>query len=118
MMKTTILLLSLFIPILAVVKESPFVCDRQALSPEARKRHFKELGPALGALKLGMRELSNGYEFKFPSDAKTIGMLEEWIGQERLCCPFLHIDLRVERDGGPAWLRLTGPLGTKTFIRA
>src|SRR6266487_4880734 len=103
MMKTTILLLLLFIPMLAVVKDAPFVCDRLALSPEARKRHFKELGPMLAALRLGARELPDGYEFKFPSDAKTVAMLEEWMGQERLCCPFFHIDLRLEREGGPAW---------------
>ena len=118
MMKTTILLLSLFIPILAAAKESPFVCDRLALTPELRKRHFEELGPALRALKLAVRELPDGYEFKFPSDVKTVAMLEEWIAQERLCCPFFDIDLRFEREGGPAWMRLTGRPGTKDFIRA
>jgi hypothetical protein len=118
MMKTTILLLSLFIALLAVAKDSPFVCDRLALTPEIRTRHFEVLGPALLAARLAVRELSDGYEFKFPSDAKTLAMLEEWIGQERLCCPFFDIDLRLEREGGPAWMRLTGRPGTKDFIRA
>jgi len=31
--------------------ESPFACDRLALDPEARKRHFDELGPALRSLR-------------------------------------------------------------------
>jgi hypothetical protein len=118
MMKTTILLLSLFIALLAVAKDSPFVCDRLALTPEIRKRHFEVLGPALRAARLAVRELPDGYEFKFPSDAKTLAMLEEWIGQERLCCPFFDIDLRLERENGPAWMRLTGRPGTKDFIRA
>jgi hypothetical protein len=118
MMKTTILLLMLFVPLLATAKDSPFVCDRLALTLEIRKRHFEVLGPALRAVKLAVRELPDGYEFKFPSDAKTLAMLEEWIGQERLCCPFFDIDLRLEREGGPAWMRLTGRPGTKDFIRA
>ena len=98
--------------------ESAFVCDRLALSPEARKRHFEEIGPALRKLRTDVRELSNGYEFQFPSDPKTIAMLDEWAEQERLCCPFFDIDVRFEHEGGPTWLRLTGRSGTKDFIRA
>ena len=97
--------------------EAPFACDRLALTPQIRKRHFEELGPALRALRSGVRELPGGYEFKFPSDAKTVAMLTEWAEQERLCCPFFDIALRFERNGGPAWLRLTGRPGTKDFIR-
>ena len=44
-------------------------------------------------------------------------MLAEWIDQERRCCPFFDIDLRVEREGGPLSMRLTGRPGTKEFIR-
>ena len=100
------------------IRESPFACDRLALDPEARKRHFEELGPSLGALKKTVRELSNGYEFQFPSDPKTIAMVAEWAAGERLCCPFLDIQLRLEREGGPFWMRLTGRKGTKDFIKA
>src|SRR5256886_17610456 len=99
MMKTTILLLSLFIPVLTAAKDSPFVCDRLALTPEVRNRHFKELGPALRALKLAVRELPDGYEFQFPSNAKTGAMLEEWIAPERLRGPFFEIDFGLEREG-------------------
>lgn len=109
-------LLSLFAR--AEGKQSPFVCDRLALTPEVRKRHFEELGPTLRTLKTGVRELANGYEFKFPSDSKTFALLAEWADQERLCCPFFDIDVRFEREGGPLWLRLTGRPGTKEFIRA
>jgi hypothetical protein len=98
--------------------ESPFVCDRLALSPALRKRHFEELGPALIARKTGTHELANGYELQFPSDAKTLAMLTEWIEQERLCCPFFDIDLHFVPEGGPVWMRLTGRPGTKDFMRA
>jgi hypothetical protein len=100
------------------IRESPFACDRLALDPEARKRHFDQLGPSLRALKKSVRELSDGYEFQFPSDPKTIAMVAEWAAGERLCCPFFDIQLRLEREGGPFWLRLTGRKGTKEFIKA
>jgi hypothetical protein len=98
--------------------ESPFACDRLALDPAARKRHFDELGPALQAIRKAVRELPDGYEFQFPSDSKTIAMVAEWVAAERLCCPFFDIQMRMEPENGPFWLRLTGRKGTKDFIRA
>jgi hypothetical protein len=98
-------------------RESPFACNALALSPEARKRHFEELQPALLKLKKSTRELADGYEFEFPADSKTYQLLTEWAFQERLCCPFFDIDLRFEREGGSLWLRLTGRPGTKEFIK-
>jgi hypothetical protein len=102
---------------LAAKHESPFACDALALSPETRKRHFDELEPALLKLKKSTRELSDGYEFELPADYKTYQLLTEWALQERLCCPFFDIDLRLDREHGPLWLRLTGRPGTKEFIK-
>ena len=99
-------------------RESPFACDRMALNAEARKRHFDELGPALRPLVKSVRELTNGYEFEFPFNADTYRLVTEWTGGEHLCCPFFDIDLRLEREGGAFWLRLTGREGVKQFIAA
>jgi hypothetical protein len=96
---------------------SPLACNALALSPEVRKRHFEEVGPALLKLKKSIRELPDGYEFEFPTDRTTYQLLTEWIIEERLCCPFLEIDLRFSREDGPLWLRLTGRPGTKDFIK-
>jgi hypothetical protein len=97
--------------------ESPFACNAFALSPEIRKRHFEELGPALLKLKKSLRELPDGYELELPADNKTYQLLTEWAYQERLCCPFFDIALRFDRENGPLWLRLTGRPGTKEFIK-
>jgi hypothetical protein len=97
--------------------EAPFACNAFALSPEVRKRHFEELGPALLKLKKSIRELPDGYEIELPADNKTYQLLTEWAFQERLCCPFFEIALRFDREGGPLWLRLTGRPGTKEFIK-
>jgi hypothetical protein len=97
--------------------ESPFACNALALSPELRKRHFEELGPALLKLTKSRHELPDGYELELPADNKTYQLLTEWAFQERLCCPFLDIALHFDREGGPLWLRLTGRPGTKEFIK-
>ncbi|HXJ43503.1 MAG TPA: hypothetical protein VNH18_29745 [Bryobacteraceae bacterium] len=98
--------------------ESPFACDRTALNREQRKRHFEERGPQLRALVQQVRELRDGYEFQFPGDPASLRRIAEWTLGEHLCCPFFDIDLRLDREGGAAWIRLTGRAGTKEFIRA
>jgi len=99
-------------------EESPLACDRLALTPEQRKRHFDELGPMLRSVKTSVRELPDGFEFQFPSEMKTYLLVAEWVAGERVCCPFFEIDLRSEPEGGPLLLRLTGRDGVKEFIHA
>jgi hypothetical protein len=76
------------------------------------------LGPALRSLKQSVRELADGYEFEFAADPGTVQLLMEWAAGERSCCPFFDIELRMERNKGPLWLRLSGRKGTKEFIEA
>jgi hypothetical protein len=119
----TLLVVFATVPILgmfasAATQESPFACNRAALTAEQRKRHFDELGPKLRALATGVRELPDGYEFEFPADSATYQLIVEWVAGERLCCPFFDIDLLLNREAGPACLRLTGRKGTKEFIRS
>lgn len=97
---------------------SPFACDRLALDPAARHRHFDELGPMLRNMRKATRELPDGYEFEFAGDAKTYALVNEWAQGERLCCPFFDIAIRAEREDGAVWLRLTGRDGTKDFIKS
>src|SRR5262245_26021975 len=76
--------------------QSPFYCDMEALDSARRTRHFDVLGPALRAKREDVRELRDGYEFDFPSDAETFGQLVEWVEGERDCCPFFDISVRVQ----------------------
>jgi hypothetical protein len=113
-----LLLLLLLAATTVLPAESPFACNRAALSAQARRRHFDELSPALRARKKSIRELRDGVEFEFPSDTATFQLVSEWVAGERLCCPFFDIDVHAEREGGSLWLRLTGREGVKQFIRA
>ena len=62
-----------------------------------------------------MRELADGYEFRFEDD--VLNRLAEFVSLEKLCCPFLNFGIEVEAENGPVWLRLTGREGVKAFIR-
>lgn len=118
-MKVFVLLLFCALSIsFAADHQTPFACDRAALSPQARKRHFDELSPALRARNTSIRELADGYEFDFTSDTETVQLLTEWAVGEQVCCRFFDIDLRMEREGGLLSLRLTGRDGVKPFVRA
>lgn len=114
----TLLLLAASILASAAAHESPFACDRAALNAEQRKRHFDELGPKLLTLVRRVHELADGYEFEFPGDGPTFQLIAEWTAGEHVCCPFFDIDLRLDREGGATWIRLTGRPGTKEFIRS
>src|SRR5262245_56557141 len=102
----------------AAKHESPLACHPSALSPAERRQHFEEYGPRLRERLKGIHELPDGYEFEFTSDSATYAMLSTWMYQERLCCPFFDLDLRIDREGGPLRLRLTGREGVKQFITA
>lgn len=97
--------------------ETPFFCDRTALTPEQRKRQL-ELSKILRASVLGIQELPDGFEFEFPYDPANYQALTEFTPMERACCPFFDISIRLEREDGKLWWQLTGREGVKQFIRA
>jgi hypothetical protein len=63
------------------------------------------------------RELDEGYAFVFPPGVVTLAELAQVIDSERCCCPFLRFVIDVQPAGGPVSLSLTGPDGTKAFLR-
>jgi hypothetical protein len=96
--------------------ESPFVCNVAGLNAEQRQR-YTALIKKLNSGKQEVKELADGYAFRFSAESTTVQDLAEFITYERLCCPFFDFELAVEREGGPAWLRLKGREGVKEFIR-
>jgi hypothetical protein len=63
-----------------------------------------------------IRELPDGLAFRFAAD--EYDAVTEFVGRERLCCPFLSFTLEVLPERGPLVLRLRGAEGVKDFIRA
>jgi hypothetical protein len=104
-------------PASATRPETPFLCERTALTAEQRKRQ-QELSQILGSSVLGIQELPDGFEFQFPSDPSNYRALTEFTPLERVCCPFFDIGIRLEPEDGKLSWRLTGREGVKQIIRA
>ena len=95
---------------------SPFACDMSAIPPTDRPAHHALTRRLTGEALVELRELPDGLAFRFA--AEEYRAVSTWVERERLCCPFLQFTIKVGPDGGPVWLRLTGPDGAKAFIRA
>lgn len=52
------------------------------------------------------------------ADERNIATIARAVEAERHCCRFLRFGITVEPDGGPVFLELTGPPGTREFIGA
>jgi hypothetical protein len=96
--------------------ESTFVCNMNALNDVQRER-YKELILKLNNERQSIKELNDGYGFRFKADSQLIQDAAEFIVYERLCCPFFDFELVVEQDSNRLWLRLRGQDGIKEFIR-
>lgn len=96
--------------------ESPFFCNLSALDGDQRKHH-RELTQKLRESVKEIRELTDGYAFRFTTETNRITLLAEWVALERLCCPFFAFQLEVGSDASPLWLRITGREGVKAFMQ-
>jgi hypothetical protein len=63
-------------------------------------------------------ELADGYLFRIPGEKKWLAVVSDLILAERECCPFLKFELTAEPNLGPLTLRVTGPDGTKEFLKS
>lgn len=96
--------------------DTPFVCNMNALS-ESQRNRYREIIENLDISRQSIKELNDGYAFRFKAEPQLIMDAAEFIVYERLCCPFLNFELAVEQDTNRLWLRLRGQEGIKEFIR-
>ena len=92
----------------------PIVCC--LTTAELREREATLLAHFRSAV-IGTEELRDGYAFRVPGDGKWIGLIAELIVAERGCCPFLTFEFFAEPSMGPVSVRVTGPAGTKDFLK-
>lgn len=94
----------------------PLACNMNVFTPAERELHVQTTHKLLQTLQ-NIREAESGYEFSFPNEKEMIATVAEFISKERLCCPFLEFALKVPPHNEPISLLLTGPEGTKEFLR-
>jgi len=91
----------------------PIACS--LTDSEFRKRRKTVLREA-GKKMLEVKEIEDGYIYRFPSDDDSLAQIFELVRMERKCCQFLQFRITVESGGGDTWLELTGAEGTKEFL--
>ena len=95
------------------MNDLPIACT--LTSAELQERRLTVLHELRSAV-TEVRELEDGYVYSFQSEGERLEKIAAMIELERRCCPFLRFRLTVEPNGGPVWLELTGPAGTKQFL--
>ncbi|HEX8286973.1 MAG TPA: hypothetical protein VF556_03200 [Pyrinomonadaceae bacterium] len=97
--------------------DTPYICNLNALN-ESQKDRYKELTGILYESRQAVKELNDGYAFRFKAESQLILDMAEFIVYERLCCPLFIFELIVESDTNRMWLSLRGQNGIKEFIRS
>lgn len=92
-------------------------CNLGVFNEIQRQRHRKLAEEILTAFQ-EVKELSDGYAFRYINDILPLQRIEEWITLERLCCPFLNFKLESDKENSSVWLSLTGRDGVKRFLQA
>ena len=94
---------------------TPIVCCLTTV--ELRKREATLLAQFRSAV-VETEELQDGFAFRLVGEGKLIALIAELIVAERECCPFLTFELVALPNKGPLIVRVTGPDGTKEFVRS
>ena len=91
----------------------PLACT---LTPGDLAARRDELLPGLAAQALERVERPDGFAWRFEARTDVLQAIAGVIERERQCCAFLRFELTVEPAGGPVWLAVTGPAGTKGLL--
>ena len=95
---------------------NPLACNMDVFTLEQREAHIQTTTELIQGVQ-HVREIENGYEFRFPNESGFISRIAAFISNERLCCPFLEFNLHIISNYEPVSLSLTGPVGTQEFLR-
>ena len=98
------------------VQPIPLACVPGAIPATEREAHFLLVRNLFGSECQARDDTEGGFVFRFPPSAYE--PLARFVVNERKCCPFLRIELCSDPGEGPVWLRLTGPEGTREFLKA
>ena len=93
--------------------ELPIACS---LTPEALRTRRECMLVDLARRAVRREDLSKGLRLEFAPSGETLHLIARVVEGERHCCRFLRFGMTVEPDGGPLFLDLTGPTGTRDFI--
>jgi hypothetical protein len=96
-----------------IMSNLPIVCT---LGPAAVKARREDLLGGLVRRADERFDLPDGYRVRFTAVDDAVSAIAKVIEVERQCCRFLTFHVTVEPDGGPIWLDVSGPAGTREFL--
>jgi hypothetical protein len=92
-------------------------CNLSALTAQERTLRA-ELAGRIRKLVAERVEFEDGYALRLASEPEVARQVLEWILLEGRCCPFLRMELHLEAERGPLWVRFGGASGVKEFLKA
>jgi hypothetical protein len=92
------------------------MCIPSAIPAAERCNHASLISELFSKRALELTELSDGYAVRFSQD--DFEPVARFISAERLCCPFLTFEIRLEPGAGSLWLRMLGPKGAREVLQA
>lgn len=93
-------------------EELPIVCT---LTEDEKVERGEENGGLFKAAEQ-VRELPDGYAFRFAGSDAAANRLLQFVLAERDCCLFFTFELVFEPDKGPIWVHLRGSAAVKEFV--
>jgi hypothetical protein len=97
------------------MEDLPIICT---LTPDALRVRREGLLSNLLRKAEAHEQMSEGIRLRFAPSFETLSAIARAVEAERHCCRFLRFAITVEPDGGPIFLDLTGPPGTREFVTA
>ena len=93
--------------------DTKFAC--KLTSTELQQRKATVLAD-LKKTMLEKKELPDGFAYKFDASDATIDRLNSFVKDEKECCDFLTLNVKVDKEKKESWLEISGPDGVKDFI--
>lgn len=62
------------------------------------------------------KEIANGFAYKFSSEKTKLRELEQFIENERECCPYMSFKIDPQSSGKDIWVEVTNPKGEMEYF--
>ena len=94
--------------------DAPIACS---LSPDRLRCEAHELLPGLTKRAASTTWTDDGIRLRFAATTENANDIIRTIDRERTCCAFLTFQLLIPAAGADFELAISGPSGTKEFLR-
>jgi hypothetical protein len=96
------------------MSDLPIVCT---LTPDALASRRSELLASLMRQATGVEMTDAGCRLRFAASSDALMLIARTIDAERQCCQFLEFRVTVTPGLGAMLLEVTGPAGTRDFVK-